>query len=306
MHNSSIELDLLRTFVAIAARESFALAAEQVHLTQSAVTQQMQRLEAQLGAPLFRKIGRSKKLTDQGMQLLEHAHRMLAMNDELFESFAGANLRGPLRIGSAYDAAEFILPNLLARFSQLYPNVQIDVHTARSAHLMQALKRGEIEITIVGTPDATADPAHPSVRLRSSPLVWMCAVNYVHDASKPLPLVVPEEPSSYRRAAIACLDAHGIPWRIRHVSTSVAFTGLWAAVRAGLGIAVRTMEMLTPDLRVLGEAEGLPRLSEVSFFLYLRHERTSLLARRLFASVSEGRLRPTGRRGASRAKRRIR
>src|SRR4029453_11047603 len=139
----SLELELLRTFVAITDRESFALAAEQVHRTQSAVTQQMARLEEQLGVALFLKVGRSKKLSEHGVRLLEHARRLLALNDETLEALAAPDLRGPLRIGSTYDAAEFLLPPLLGRFSQLYPNVQVEVHPARTAHLLQGLNAGE-------------------------------------------------------------------------------------------------------------------------------------------------------------------
>jgi DNA-binding transcriptional LysR family regulator len=280
-----LELDLLRTFVAVADRESFAAAAEQVHRTQSAVTQQMARLEEQIGVALFRKVGRSKRLTEHGVRLLDYAQRLLALNDEAVEALAAPDLRGPLRIGSIYDATEFLLPPLLARFALLYPNLQVEIHTDRAVHLMQALKRGEIEIALTGLPQGGADPAHPSVRLRSSPLVWMAAANYMHDPTQPVPLVLPNEPSNYRAAALAALDAHGIRWRIRHVSTSLAFNSLRAALRAGLGITIRIIEMLTPDLRVL--TEELPPLPNMCLDLYLRDENVSHPARRLFESISD-------------------
>ncbi len=300
----AFELELLRTFVAIADRESFVLAAEQVHRTQSAVTQQMARLEEQLGVALFQKVGRSKRLSEHGVRLLEYARRLLALNDEALESIAAPDLRGPLRIGSTYDAAEFLLPPLLARFSQLYPNVRIEVHAARTAHLLQALKRGEIEIGLVAVPGGAVDPAHPYVRLRASPMVWMAAAEYVHDPSLPVPLMLPNEPSGYRATALATLDAHRIPWRIRHVSTSLAFGGVRAALRAGLGITVRTIEMLDPELRVLSEAEGLPRLPDICHDLYLRDERVSPPARRLFESLGEGGVRQPIRERRARATRR--
>ena len=283
----SLDLELLRTFVAVTDREGFARAAEEVHRTQSAVTQQMARLEEQLGTALFRKVGRSKRLTEGGVRLLDYARRLLALNDEAVESLAAPDLRGPLRIGSIYDATEFLLPPLLARFTLLYPNLQIEVHTDRTARLMQALKRGEIEIALTGAPQGDADPAHPSARLRISPAVWMAAAEYVHDPAQPVPLVLPDEPSSYRATALAALNAHGIPWRIRHVSTSLAFNSLRAALRAGLGITVRIIEMLSPDLRVLTEAEGLPRLPNMCLDLYLRDESVSQPARRLFESIGE-------------------
>ncbi len=282
-----LDLELLRSFVAVADRESFARAADQVHRTQSAVTQQMARLEEQLGVALFRKVGRSKRLTEHGVRLLDYARRLLALNDEAVESLAAPDLRGPLRIGSIYDATEFLLPPLLARLTLLYPNLQIEVHTDRTAHLMQALKRGEIQIALTAGPQGDPDPAHPSVRLRSSPLVWMASAKYVHDPAQPVPLVLPDEPSRYRAAALAALDAHGTRWRVRHVSTSLAFSSLRAALRAGLGMTVRIIEMLAPDLRVVTEAEGLPRLPNMCLDLYLRDEHVSQPARRLFESAGD-------------------
>ena len=283
-----LDLDFVRTFVAVADYGGFAAAAEQVHRTQSAVTQQMARLEEQLGVELFHKVGRTKRLTEHGVRLLDYARRLLALNDEAVESLAAPDLRGPLRIGSIYDATEYLLPPLLARFNLLYPNLQIEVHVDRSARLMPVLKRGDIEIALTAalTQD-DPDPAHPSVRLRSSPLIWMAAADYVHDPTQPVPLVLPDEPSSYRATALAALEANGIRWRIRHVSTSLAFSSLRAAMRAGLGITIRLVEMMAPDLRALGEADGLPRLPEMCLDLYLRDEHVSQPARRLFESMAE-------------------
>jgi len=282
-----LDLELLRTFVAVAEREGFAAAAGHIHRTQSAVTQQMARLEAQLGVALFRKVGRSKRLTEHGVRLLDYAHRLLALNDEAVESLAAPDLRGPLRIGSVHDATDFLLAPLLARFRLLYPNLQIEVHPDRTAHLMQALKRGDIEIALTGRLHGEADPAHRSVTLRSSPLVWLAGAKYVHDLKLPVPLVLPNEPSSYRAAAVASLDRHGTRWRIRHVSTSLAFDSLRAALRAGLGITVRIIEMLSHDLRVLTEEDGLPPLPNMTLDLYLRDESVSQPARRLFEAMRD-------------------
>jgi DNA-binding transcriptional LysR family regulator len=283
----TFDLDILRTLVAIADEQSFALAAERVHRTQSAVTQQMARLEEILGVPLFEKVGRSKRLTMHGVRLLEYARRLLALNDEALQSLASEDLRGPLRIGSIHDAAEFLLPPLLARFSQLYPNVQIEVHPDRTMFLLDGLKRGDLEIAIVALPEGTV-AAHPAVRLRTSPLVWLAGAAYIHDQSQPVPLVVPDEPSQYRAIAIDALSAQRLVWRIRHVSTSLAFGGLRAALRAGLGVTARLIEMVSPDLRVLGEPEGLPRLPNIHIDICIRSKRVSRPAQRLYESATEG------------------
>jgi DNA-binding transcriptional LysR family regulator len=286
-----LDLDQLRTFIAVTDRQGFAPAAELVHRTQSAVTQQMARLEDQLGVPLFQKVGRSKQLTDHGVRLLEYARRLLALNDEALHSLAAPELTGPLRIGAAYDLAESLLPPLLARFSQLYPNVQVEVHAGRTAHLAQAMRRGDVEICLIGRPEGSPELAHPSVRLRTSPMVWMAAADYVHDPSQPVSLILPDEPSSYRASALASLNAQRIPWCVRHVSTSLAFGGVRAALLARLGVTVRVIEMLGTQLRVLGEAEGLPRLPSMHVEMCLRDKRVSAPARRLFESVGDARAR---------------
>ena len=89
----TLDLSLLRTLDAIARHATFAAAAEQLHQTQSAVTQQMQRLQAEVGSPLFEKHGRVKRLTVQGEHLLSYARRMLALNDQALRSARATRCR---------------------------------------------------------------------------------------------------------------------------------------------------------------------------------------------------------------------
>lgn len=186
---------------------------------------------------------------------------------------------GEVRLGASQDVEETILPNLLARFSQAFPNLRMAIHVGRSPFLMQALRRGEIDMTI-STRD---DPEHPRITLRTSPTVWICAAGYRYDQTQPLALIVADEPSLFRRIALDHLERAGIEWRVRY--TSPTLPGIRAAVRAGLGVTARSVEMLDQELRVLGEADGLPRLPDVSFHLYLAHNTTNAAARRLFESL---------------------
>ena len=272
----NLDLDLLRTFVAVAERANFAAAASSVHLTQSAVTQQMQRLEAALGRPLFQKIGRSKKLTDQGQALLEHARRILALNDAAVESVQARAVTGTVRLGAPHDVADTLLPVILARFAKAYPQLQLTIDVGRSPFLMKALERGEIDLTI----STRIDERFPSVALRTSPTVWVCAADFTWDRGRPVPLVLADEPSMYRSIAITCLDRAHVPWRESYIAPTLV--GIKAAVRAGLGITARSIEMLTPELRAIGEGEGLPRLPDVTFRLFRRDRRVSEAARRFF------------------------
>lgn len=82
-----LDLDQLRTFVAIAESGSFTRAADAVHKTQSAVSMQMRRLEERVGKPIFMRDGRQSKLTDEGERLLHYARRLVKLNDETLAAF---------------------------------------------------------------------------------------------------------------------------------------------------------------------------------------------------------------------------
>ena len=277
MHN--LDMELLRTFVAVVELESFAAAAQSVLRSQAAVTQQMQRLETQTGRALFVREGRHKRLTPDGLKVLEYARRLLALNDEAWAAISGKAVKGEIRLGAPHDVTETILPNLLAHFSRNFPGLKIAIHVGRSPHLLDALKHGEIDMTVA----ALDAPGLRSMVLRTSPIVWMCAASYRHERTQPVPLIVADELSYFRRIAITALDGARIPWRVSYTSPTVV--GVRAAVRAGLGVTARSVEMLGADLRVLSESDGLPRLPEVSFRLFLSGSSTNALARRLFDSL---------------------
>lgn len=260
------DLPLLRALVAIADTQSFASAARETHRTQSAVTQQMQRLEEQIGFPLFEKHGRSKRLTSQGYRLLEYARRILSLNDEAFRNLQSGKIVGSLRVGGMLDVADAILPHLLHRVAQMYPLLQVEIQVARSALLNEMLKRGELDL-VLGT---RRDEALQDTILRTSPTVWLCSANFVYDRSEPLPLILADETSQYRKLALDGLERHGIRWRLAYLAPSLI--GIKAAVRAGLGVTARNIEMLSGDMRVLGETEGLPSLPSLSFRLCIRRE----------------------------------
>ena len=275
----NLEIELLRTFVAIVEQGSFSAGAEAVLRTQSAVTQQMQRLESQIGKSLFSRVGRGKQLTSDGLKVLDYARRLLALNDEACVALSGTALTGGVRLGAPHDVTDTILPNLLSHCSEKFPGLKISIHVGRSPHLLQALRQGEIDMTVAGS-DA---PELRYLTLRTSPIVWMCASSFHYDATQPLPLIVADDSSYFRRTAIEHLERAGIPWRITYTSPTVV--GVRAAVRAGLGVTARSVEMLGNDLRVLGEGAALPRLPDVSFRLYLGSNSTNVLARRLFDSL---------------------
>ncbi len=278
----NIDNDLLRTFVAIAERHSMLAAATEVRRSQAAVTQQMQRLAEQLGRPLFERSGRGVQLTPDGQKLLVYARRMLSLHDEMVSALSGLSPTGQIRLGAPHDVTESILPVLLTQLAQRYPNLQIAIHTGRSPDLLKDLRKGELDLAIAIAIDETD---LRSVVLRTSPIVWLAASTFRHEPREPLPLIVAEDWTYFRRVAIQALDRAEIPWRIHYTAPNVV--GIRAAVRAGLGVMARSIEMLGPDLRVLGNAEKLPQLPDVSFRLYLGPRSVNPLARQIFDSIEQ-------------------
>ncbi|CUY85073.1 transcriptional regulator LrhA [Serratia marcescens] len=278
----NLDLDLLRTFVAVADLNTFAAAAVAVCRTQSAVSQQMQRLEQLVGKELFARHGRNKLLTEHGIQLLGYARKILRFNDEACTSLMYNNIKGVLTIGASDDTADTILPFLLNRVTAIYPKLSIDVRVKRSTTMVDLLEEGEIDLAVT-----TADPAgHPHIVLRTSPTLWYCAADYHYQAGEPIPLVVMDEPSPFRALAIKQLDEAGIPWRIAYVASTLS--AVRAACKAGLGVTARPIEMMSPDLRVLGAVEGLPPLPDTQYALCKNTQCSNELAMAIFSAMQGG------------------
>ncbi|STB47865.1 NADH dehydrogenase operon transcriptional regulator [Citrobacter koseri] len=144
----NLDLDLLRTFVAVADLNTFAAAAAAVCRTQSAVSQQMQRLEQLVGKELFARHGRNKLLTEHGIQLLGYARKILRFNDEACSSLMFSNLQGVLTIGASDESADTILPFLLNRISSVYPKLALDVRVKRNAFMVDMLKSQEVDLIV--------------------------------------------------------------------------------------------------------------------------------------------------------------
>lgn len=272
----TLDLEALQTLVAISQYETFASAAEHLHKTQSAVTQQMQRLEAQIGVPLFEKQGRNKHLSAHGQKLVRYARHMLTINDEALRAVQDTQLEGILRIGSPHDVAETILPTLLSQIAQHSPQINIEIRVGRSPDLMPALRNGEIDLMI----STRFDPEFEGVVLRTSPTVWICAADYVHTPNAPVPLILIDERSIFCRLALNALEQARLPWHTPCAASNLV--GIKAALRAGLGVTARSVEMLGPDLRVLGEEDGFPPLPDVRYYLWLQPGGGNALARRVY------------------------
>lgn len=275
----NLDLDLLRTFVAVADLNTFAAAAAAVCRTQSAVSQQMQRLEQLVGKELFARHGRNKLLTEHGIQLLGYARKILRFNDEACMSLMFSNLQGVLTLGASDESADTILPFLLNRISSVYPKLALDVSVKRNAFMVEMLKENEVDLVVTTHRPGQFD----SLTLRTSPTHWYCAAEYVLQKGEPIPLVLLDDPSPFRDMVLAALNEASIPWRLAYVASTLP--AVRAAVKAGLGVTARPVEMMSPDLRVLGQSEGLPSLADTEYLLCHNAASNNELAKVVFEAM---------------------
>lgn len=275
----NLDLDLLRTFVAVADLNTFAAAAAAVCRTQSAVSQQMQRLEQLVGKELFARHGRNKLLTEHGIQLLGYARKILRFNDEACMSLMFSNLQGVLTLGASDESADTILPFLLNRISSVYPKLALDVSVKRNAFMIEMLKENEVDLVVT-----THRPGQFNcLTLRTSPTHWYCAAEYVLQQGEPVPLVLLDDPSPFRDMVLAALNEANIPWRLAYVASTLP--AVRAAVKAGLGVTARPVEMMSPDLRVLGKSDGLPPLPDTEYLLCHNTTSNNELAKVVFEAM---------------------
>ncbi|MFJ2993411.1 LysR substrate-binding domain-containing protein [Pandoraea sp. NPDC087047] len=281
-----IDIGLLRTFVAVSESSTFLAAGHRLSKTQSAVTQQMQRLEQQLGIALFERLGRSKTLSVSGQKLLKQAYALLSLHDEVVRSVQDASPFGHLRIGAPYDVSDSILPLLLTRIAKEIPHVDAQITIDHSPMLMESLHRGEIDMIISTREDKNLD----GFVLRESPIVWLCAEQYRHDRRATLPLILADGPSLFAKHALVALEDNQIPWRQAFLSSNLV--AIKSAVQAGLGVTARGVESRTSGMRILTQADGLPPLPSITYYLWIRPNSVNPFVRHAFELIKT-RLRPT-------------
>jgi len=246
-----LDLDLLRSFVSVVDTGGFTRAGERVHKTQSTVSQQIRRLEEDIGRPLLIRAGRRVVPTEDGERLLSYARRMLALAEEARDVLARPVTEGAVRLGIPEDFAAYRLTELLASFSRARPGLRLDVRADQSKHLRRDMERGDLDIALLkrvaGQKGAIA--------------VWPERVHWVTSRTHPVDLVRPSIPlvgfptgCLYRAGAIHAIEAAGRAWHMAYTSSSLA--GIQAAVAAGLGLSILSEIAIQPDHRILAASDG--------------------------------------------------
>jgi DNA-binding transcriptional LysR family regulator len=249
---AGLELDLLRTLVAIADTGSFNRAARAVFRTPSAVSMQMKKLEEQVARPLFAKDGRSVILTPDGEALVGYGRRILKLADEAMQRFRVPEIEGTIRLGIPDDYASQFLPDILARFAASHPNVEVNVFCQQSTDLLAHLDANAIDIALV----SSGHSRQAGQVVHREPLVWAGLRHGCAHERNPIPLAVSHVGCCWRRQAIAALDRAGLAYRVAY--SSQHYLGQLAAVMGGLAVAPFPASTVKGDLKVFGDESGLP------------------------------------------------
>ena len=276
MERPLLDPHLLQSFVAIVETGSFTRAGERMHLTQSTISQQMRRLEQQLGCPLLDRSGRQVVTTAQGETLLGLARRILGLLARAGDRVGEASL--PLRLGVPEDFAAGAMTAVLAAFARQYPEVRLEVQSDLSHALWQAFEAGELDLALIKQGRGQGEPI---ARWRE-PLAWVDSRDWPAGERDPVPLVVFPSEGLYRRQITDALDARGIPWRIAYVSASLA--SLQGAVSAGIGVSLLPTRLLQPDQV---ELTHWPSVRPVELALHLGAGGSEPLARLCEALITQ-------------------
>src|ERR1700738_1048081 len=141
-------LELLRSFVSVVDPGGFTRAGERVHRTQSTVSQQIKRLEEDVGQPLLNRTAKDVTPTEAGERLLSYARRLLSLAEEARDVVTRPGNEGAVRLGVPEDFAAYRLTKLLAAFSRSHPTLRLDVRADQSANLKRDLERGELDLAL--------------------------------------------------------------------------------------------------------------------------------------------------------------
>src|SRR3954447_3212080 len=276
-----LDIDQLRTFVAIADAGSFTRAADVVHKTQSAVSMQMKRLEERVGRPVFERDGRLTKLSEDGERLLDYARRIVRLNAECVATFNEADLTGRVRLGLPDDYAECYLPEILARFSRSNPRAEVTVVCEPTPNLLERVQNGDVDLAII----THVDRRGPSEIVRVEQLLWVTSARHAIHEETPLPLALGRPTCDWRQSATEALEGIGRPFRVLFVSWHSTAVG--AAVTAGLAVSVLPESAIRSGMRIIGPAEGFPALPSCKIGLVRGRREENPLADALAAQIKQ-------------------
>jgi len=276
----NLDITTLRSFVAVADNGGVTRAAGYLHLTQSAVSMQLKRLEEILGLQLLDRSGRTIALTAAGDQLLGYARRMVALNDEVIGRLTDQAFEGEIVLGVPHDIVYPAIPRVLQRFNANFPRVKVQLLSSYSRQLKHAYSRGECDLILTTEPHA----AEGSETIAELPLNWIGAAGRSCWRQRPLRLAFGRH-CMFRPEAIEALNRAGIDWDLAVESDSDRT--IEATVSADLALTAMLDGSEPPYLEQVDHGGALPDLPAHKINLYVRDVAANPLVGELAALIRQ-------------------
>ncbi|MEP3674557.1 LysR family transcriptional regulator [Sulfitobacter sp.] len=275
----NLDMATLRSLVAIADAGGVTRAAGFLHLTQSAVSMQIKRLEDLLDVKLLDRRGRSVAFTAQGDQLLTYARRMVAMNDEVVTRMTVQEYSGTLRLGVPHDIVYPAVPQVLKQFNAAYPGIRILLESRHTQPLKEMFAKGECDVILT----TETSLGSGGITLAQRRLNWIGAPGGAAWRQRPLSIAYGRV-CSFRGLAVAALDAAEIDWQML-VETDNDST-IHATVSADLAVFTAIEGTEPQQLERIDHGGALPELPVQQINLYASDAAQSAPLQHLIALLS--------------------
>jgi DNA-binding transcriptional LysR family regulator len=280
---TTLDVDAVKAFVAIADLQSFTRAAEALGTTQGAISVKLKRLEDHVGKKLIERTPRLVRLSAQGAVFIESARDFLAAHDRAVAGLSSAPRRFSMGIATHVGGPE--VPTLLARLNAHDPALTIEVRLSDSRDLLDAFDRGEIDAAIIDREDDRRD----AEALAPEHFGWFATPDFVYRAGEPLRLAASSPSCRIRNLATRALDAAGIPWT--EVFLGCGAFAVADAVAVGLAVSMLPCRLAPPGTVEVSRQFGLPALpsSEIVLLSTLSDAKSRAALRTLAAAFREHR-----------------
>lgn len=267
--NKVLDLMALKCFLAVAQTGSFTKAAKKINRTQSAISQQISKLENQLEQELFKR-DRDFRLTSHGESLLKYASQMMNINNEIIDRFSQPNIYGEINFGVVEDFATMFLSDILSDFSKTHPRVNLNVECDLTLNLFEKFKDKKYDLVLLkmSKPDEFSNLNVKSFDILQEELVWVASHDFDLELflqnHEEIPLILSPKPCVYRSRTISALEKINQKWRITFSSDS--YLGKISATKAQMGITVLPRNLVPQDLKIL-RLKALPNLDNTHISL---------------------------------------
>jgi len=268
MNHDPVDLNLLKSFLAVSQLNGFLPAAEKIGRSPSAISMQIKRLEEVLGKDLFIRNARETVLTRDGERLVDYARHLLAGELEMRNAFRTEPMVGEVLLGVPDDVIERFPMSVLREFSDHYPEVAVTISVSHTPALLEAVERREIDLAIV-----TYAESVPGIRkaemIYQEPEVWAALRGGEASKRKPLPVVLWEEEWAWYKNAIGILESVDINYSV--VMKSENITARRNAIAADFAIGPLPASQLGDDLEALAQFKALPPLPSYALGLIVQN-----------------------------------